>query len=183
MPQVDPIDQFCHIVLGVEGENLWDTPAECEMPPEQASVQRISPDWEKEGPFLVGKLNQALTAKWEVLVRIEALERKIILLEEWCGRLEQVRPLLAPIASLAPEPYEVIKPLYVVVRAEEDQYIASFFDANLSASGDTREEAVLNLKDIIATTFEILGTMDESELGSGPLQQRKVLDEFVRRKA
>lgn len=180
MPQVDPIDQVCHTG---EGEDSWGTPAECEMPPGQASVQRISPNWEKEGPFLVVKLNQALTAKWEDLVRIEALERKVVLLEDWCRALERVRPVLAPIASLAPEPFEVVKPLYVSVRVEEDQYIASFFDANLSASGDTREEAVLNLKDIISTTFEVLGTMDESELGPGPLQQRKVLEEFVRRKA
>ncbi|GAF95929.1 unnamed protein product, partial [marine sediment metagenome] len=35
-------------------------------------------------------------------------------------------------------------------------YIATFFDANISASGDTQTEAIFNLKDMIVGTFEIL---------------------------
>ena len=90
--------------------------------------------------------------------------------------------LQVPIQSLAPEPYEVIKPFQVVVRPADGEYIASFFDANLSASGETQAEAVLNLKDIIAGTFEILAEMKEAELGPGPLRQKKTLEEFIRPK-
>jgi len=90
--------------------------------------------------------------------------------------------LQVPIQSLAPEPYEVIKPFQVVVRAADGEYIASFFDANLSASGETQAEAVLNLKDIIAGTFEILAGMNDAELGPGPLRQKRTLEEFVRPK-
>lgn len=140
--------------------------------------KQITSDWKN----ILPKVIYDFCAEFPNISRIQALEMKVSSLDKRCRVLEQQRPVLAPIATLAPEPYEVIKPLYVSVRVEEGQYIASFFDANLSASGDTREEAVLNLKDIIATTFEILGTMDESELGPGPLQQRKVLEEYVRRK-
>jgi len=70
-----------------------------------------------------------------------------------------------------------------VVRFEQDQYIASFYDANLGASGDTQEEAVSNLKDVLLSTYDILTGMSEDELGPGPLQQRKVLEEFVRKES
>ena len=150
---------------------------ECEEE-EEFQVRHITPDWQN----MLSKVLYEFRAEFPNISRIQALEMKIQSLDQRCRVLEQLRPVLAPIATL-PEPYEVIKPLYVSIRIEEDQYIASFFDANLSESGDTREEAVLNLKEIIATTFEILITMDESELGPGPLQQRKVLEEYVRRKA
>ncbi|MBM4027620.1 MAG: hypothetical protein FJ280_19785 [Planctomycetes bacterium] len=90
--------------------------------------------------------------------------------------------LLVPIQSLAPEPYEVVKPFQVVVRPADGEYIASFFDANLSASGETQAEAVLHLKDVIAAAFEILAEMKEAELGPGPLRQKKTLEEFIRPK-
>lgn len=175
-------DQLCRQLAEGETDNLWSTPIECQALSEQEWGQKIAPEWEEESAQLIGELNKVLTAKLKEVSRIETLERKVILLEEWCGRLEQVWPLLAPIASLAPEPYEVIKPLYVVVRAEGDQYIASFFDTNLSASGDTRTEAVDNLKDIVIATVEMLGEMDEGNLGPVPQQQKKVLGEFIRKK-
>jgi len=87
--------------------------------------------------------------------------------------------LLVPIQSLAPEPYEVIKSFQVVVRPADGGYIASFFDANLSASGETQAQAVLNLKDIIAGAFEILADMKDAELGPGPLRQKRTLEEFI----
>jgi len=76
----------------------------------------------------------------------------------------------------------VVKPFQAVVRTVDGEYIASFFDANLSASGETHAEAVLNLKDIIAGTFDILTGMKDSDLGPGPLQQKRTLEEFIRRK-
>ncbi len=97
-------------------------------------------------------------------------------------RLEKTTTLLVPIQSMAPEPYEVIKPFQVVVRAIDSEYVASFFDANLSASGETQAEAVLHLKDVIAGAFEILANMTDAEHGPGPLRQKRTLEEFIRRK-
>jgi predicted RNase H-like HicB family nuclease len=124
----------------------------------------------------------ALKARLQVVVPLEIVQKEIALINNRMALLEQSAPLWVPIQSLAPEPYEVVKPFQAVVRTVDGEYIASFFDANLSASGETHAEAVLNLKDIIAGTFDILTGMKDSDLGPGPLQQKRTLEEFIRRK-
>ena len=113
---------------------------------------------------------------------IQVFETEIRSLKTRCEVLERTAPVIVPIQSLAPEPFEIIKTFYAVVHLADEQYIASFFDANLSASGDTRSEAISNLKDIIVGTFELLTITDKSKLGPGPLQQRDVLVEFIQKK-
>ena len=51
---------------------------------------------------------------------------------------------------------KIKKELHAVVRSHGDEHIATFFDANISASGDTETEAVSNLKDTIIGIFECL---------------------------
>ena len=114
--------------------------------------------------------------------RFVFLQREVELLKERCSRLEELSPILVPIQSLSPEPNEVIKPFHVVVRIQGEDCIATFFDANLSASGETQAEAIYNLKDVIVGVLDILSTIDESELGPGPAQQKKTLREFIRKK-
>ncbi len=82
--------------------------------------------------------------------------------------------------DIQPEPYEVVKPFSVVVRSSENDFVASFIDANLSASGDTLIEAVDNLKDIIIGTFKVLSKHNESKLGKIPIRQRQILQNFMR---
>jgi hypothetical protein len=123
-----------------------------------------------------------LAVKWRQLARLECLEREILLLKYRCANLERTTPTLVAVESFAPEPYEVIKPFHVVVKFYEDQYIASFFDANLSASGGTQEEAVFNLKDMLIDAFDILNEVEDDKLGPGPQQQKAVLKEFLARR-
>ena len=56
---------------------------------------------------------------------------------------------IVPISTLAPEPFKLIKPFYAVLQQDGDGFIASFFDANISASGETDIESVGNLKEVI----------------------------------
>jgi hypothetical protein len=132
---------------------------------------------------LMDTFREQLAKSWYQLARIGGLEREILLLKKRCDNLERTVPVIVPIESFEPEPYEVVKTFHVVIKFQEDQYIASFFDANLSASGDTQEESVGNLKDIILGTLDILMTTDEKKLGPGPLRQRKLLAEFIRKKS
>jgi len=60
--------------------------------------------------------------------------------------------------------------------------VASFFDANLSASGDTEREAVSNLKDMIVLSLEMFEKLSDEQLGPGPARQKVVLADFVRRR-
>lgn len=87
---------------------------------------------------------------------------------------------VVPIQTLAPEPYELIKPLLVVLERSDDQYLASFYDANVSASGDNQEEAIINFKDILIGTFDLLSSLNEDELGPMPLRHYTILREYIR---
>lgn len=46
--------------------------------------------------------------------------------------------ILVPITTLAPEPYELIRDILAVVRPADDEFIATFFDANISTSATHR---------------------------------------------
>jgi len=89
--------------------------------------------------------------------------------------------IVVPIATFAPEALEVVAPVPVVIQASQDGYLASFFDANLNAFGETQQQAYANLKDIIVAVFGRLGEEPKTKLGKEPLRQLKVLQRFIRR--
>ena len=88
--------------------------------------------------------------------------------------------IVVPITTLEPEPFELRKPVPIVVQQIDDQYVASFFDANINASGETQQDAVANLKDIMVILFQRLSK--EKKLGKGPSLQRSILARVTRRR-
>lgn len=88
---------------------------------------------------------------------------------------------VVPITTFAPEPFEVLRPMSAVIQPIGDEHLATFFDANINASGETQEEAFANLKDVLLGTFQMLEQMSESQLGPGPKRRRAVLSECIRR--
>ena len=72
------------------------------------------------------------------------------------------------VASLAPEPYDVLAEIPVWVRPEEGSYVASFVDANVNASGETVNDAVGNLKDMMVALLESLGSLPKAQFGKRP---------------
>lgn len=163
-----------------EKEHSWCRESECDNIIEE-KPRSITSTWGIEEEHLMQSLCEVLTTKWQELARIEVVEAEIHLLKERCELLEQSSPILVPIQSLITESYEIIKPFNAVVKMQGDEYIASFFDANLSASGDTQTEAVYNLKDIIVGAFEILTEIDQDKLGPVPAQQKKIIEMFIRK--
>jgi hypothetical protein len=83
------------------------------------------------------------------------------------------------IASLATTVVRLLQRIPVSIRSTGDDFVATFFDATLSASGDMPEEAFDNLKDIIVTTFQMFTDMNSDTLGPLPQRQLKVLSEFM----
>lgn len=125
----------------------------------------------------------AILPKYREAARIEAIEKEFVLLKQRMLELEQMASLVVPVQTFSPEPYEITTPFHVVVNAEDDQWVATWFDANLNASGDTREEAISNLKDIIVAVFESLSGHSADRLGRGPAKQLQVLRKFIRKTA
>jgi len=164
-----------------ETEKMWSHPLECPVVTRTMRREPIAEEWSEEIPELIEAFRDDLSERLRE-EHFMFLQREVVLLKQRCSRLEELSPILVPIQSLAPEPYEIIKPFHVVLRVQEDEYIATFFDANISASGDTQTEAIFNLKDIVVGTFEILSETSSNELGPGPAQQKKVLQEFISKK-
>lgn len=153
-----------------------------EWPPEHEAIspaERQLETSEYQTADLLSALAHDLLSTWEQTIRQEAIEKELLLVERRVGQLEESAALIVPVESLAPEPFAVLRSFHVVVRAQDDGYIATFFDANLSASGDTREEAVTNLKDIIVGVYRVLASHQQHELGPGPAKQLRVLRDFI----
>ena len=85
-----------------------------------------------------------------------------------------------PITTLAPSHYELRRDIPAVLQPVDDGFTATFFDANISASGDTEEEAVSNLRSLIVDIFVDLQSEAPARLGSEPSRQLAVLKALIR---
>ena len=90
--------------------------------------------------------------------------------------------VIIPINTFAPLPIEASRPIQVVIQNCEDEYVASFFDANISASGETLQIALDNLKDLIAMQFQFLEHKPNSELGTAMRRKKSVLLALFKRR-
>ncbi len=173
------IADYCFDTLG--GEKLgvsWPNEDECPaIEPKLVQATLFPPSWQAD-------VRQGM-ADWMAALgkarTFDSLAKEFLLLKNRVAHLEEERSMTVPIQSLAAEPFELVKPISVVVRKQGDQYIATFFDANLSASGDNDVEAVSNLKDIIVGAMEILEQHELSQLGPEPRHQLEVLSGFLKR--
>ena len=108
----------------------------------------------------------------------EAIRDSVATLTRDVAELKANRPAtIVPVQTFAPEPYDLLKPLSVIVQADEDEFSACFPDANLTAYGDNEFEAVEHLKGMILDTFDKFSS--GRKLGPGPTKQLAVLREFV----
>ncbi|MBW8878210.1 MAG: hypothetical protein JF614_24880 [Acidobacteria bacterium] len=83
------------------------------------------------------------------------------------------------IETFAPEPYRLLKPIPVVVQQYSEDFRASFMDAGINTSGDTQQEAYMNVKELILDVFDSLRALPGSRLGPKPARQLAVLREFL----
>ncbi len=84
------------------------------------------------------------------------------------------------IATFAPEPYELLRPISIVIEGQTDGFLASFVEANINASGETEHEAINMVKDTILMAYERLVSKADEKLGPGPLKQKQILMSLIR---
>lgn len=118
--------------------------------------------------------------KVETELRVGILEKVVLELRHSLAELASRQTFTVPIVSLAPEPLTLRQPIFVVVQPEGDEFSATFFDANINASGDTQTEAVDNLKEILVSTYRRFSTLGEDKLGPGPRKQLAVLQSVIK---
>jgi Arc/MetJ-type ribon-helix-helix transcriptional regulator len=115
----------------------------------------------------------------ELLTAVDLAEASLARGEDALAR--GVQTAVIPITTLAPEPYRVLRDIPAVVEPAGDGFIATFFDGNISTSGDTEVEAVSNLWSLILDIFEYLDCEPSDSLGPEPTRQLAVLRVFLKR--
>ena len=69
--------------------------------------------------------------------RIAKLERELGKLTRAVEGLRHAT-IVVPIATFAPEPFDLVRPISAVLAPCQGGFLASFLDANISTSGETR---------------------------------------------
>ena len=129
--------------------------------------------------FLKDALNQS--------TRIEVLERDLAGVKEQLAKVGRACSFIIPINTFAPSPFEPIRPITALVEPvigenqEPCEYIASFVDGVVSATGDTIEDALAMLKDRMVGQLTLLTKVPLERLGAIPRQQLAALLSVMRR--
>ncbi len=77
--------------------------------------------------------------------------------------------------------YQLRQPIFVGLKEKaDDEYIATFAEAELSRPGDTPEEALAWLKSSIVELYELF--KGEDQLGPLPQRQLRVLEQYIGKK-
>ena len=149
------------------------------------SLTQVSPEPDETAPSeewlrQVRRLPQEMVHEY----RKARLEERIMILEQTLPAtlaviMTENQPVCTTILSLGIPEYKVLKSIPVTIRQDGDEFIATFFDANISTGGDTQQEAVTNLQSLIADFYDELAATPREELGSSLQRQKHVLAEFV----
>lgn len=70
-------------------------------------------------------------------------------------------------------------PYRLFCRASTGGYIASVFEMNIYASGESASGAIENLQDMVGATFSLLSSIGLKALGPGPTGQLKLLQRYI----
>jgi hypothetical protein len=155
----------------------WDAWESCGLDESRGTVQHKD-DWPDNLRRAADRMADLLKIRHDVLRLNGQVGRLTTALET----MKQSQGVIVPIQTFAPEPYDLTTPLFFVVRPDEQEYRASFFDANLSAMGDNESEAVANLKLLVLDTFDSLTSRPIKKLGPAPAKQLAVLQGLIRKR-
>ncbi len=82
------------------------------------------------------------------------------------------------IHSLDSPSVKIVNAIPAQIEIEDGVFVATFTEANVSASGETEGEAIEMLKDMIEWTYQFL-SQKEAVLGQWPQRQLAVLRQFL----
>jgi hypothetical protein len=88
---------------------------------------------------------------------------------------------LVTLATLAPASFHITQSIPITIEGSVEEFTATFVEANVSASGETEADALLNFKEVLLSTYEILEGMPAAKLGPIPARQWEILMSVVRR--
>lgn len=154
----------------------------CGSEPSLGRQEPRNPDWTESLQQAMAQLIRKLEVGRRQHALVTSLTARVTALEE---RARQPAPvsIIVPITTFEPQPYELLKEIKVVVQAtDEDEYVATFFDANINVSGCNEVSAVDNLKEALIARFELYSGLTNSKLGREPARQLAVLQTFIQKR-
>ena len=159
----------------------WEEPNEEHVCSPFEHEEQEKANWQQSLHAAIGSLLRAMEDRREELDRMRGMDRRLAQLEVQVRELSKAGSFIVPITTLAPEPYELLKEIKVVVQKSDDEFVASFFDANVNASGCNETQAVDNLKELLVSRFSYLDTLPKAKLGPAPAKQIAILRTFIKR--
>ena len=114
--------------------------------------------------------------------RLDRLEKEVVSLRRQVGELQSRQYTILPLTTLEPEPYQLLRPLQVVLKPDGDGIIASVLDDLIIASGETLEEAMYNLKDMMMAFYDSL-MKEKHRLAKRPAAQLRALRSVMKKKS
>ena len=140
----------------------------------EASAQQVRDRIQREFSYAArfGEVAGALSALRQL---IEGLNKRI---EHLAGNLSQtVCVLLRSVESSTLELNDMIQ---IVISPEEDGFQASFLEAKLHAYGESREEALQNIGQVIVEAYSRLHELSDDRLGRSMLRRKQILTRYLR---
>lgn len=110
-----------------------------------------------------------------------AVDARLLEFEHRLQRIEESGGVSIAIATLGESTVRLLRPVPVTIRFNGDDFIASFFDANIHASGETEQEAFDGLREMLIGTFTLLDSHDSSSLSNEMQRSLRVLRQFIER--
>jgi hypothetical protein len=114
--------------------------------PHAPTMITIHEGWESNVSVLLTKMAKDVSERTAFAARMLSIEQRLI-------RIESTTSISACISALGETEIELIQPIPFVIRFNGDDFIASFFDANVHASGETRQEAFDGMREMLIATF------------------------------
>jgi hypothetical protein len=111
---------------------------------------------------------------------INSVSQQLAELKQEILRLQSLRAYVVPLTTLSSE-FQLTQPIPVTIEGCDENFIATFTEANISASGETEGDAIANFKDSLVSSYQVLEAMPSDKLGPLPARQWKVLQNVVRR--
>ena len=124
------------------------------------------------------ELNFALLALQE---SVQTLAKRVGELQNEIRQLRSLKRFVVPLATLAPYPFVLRQQIPLTIEEDDDEYVATFLEANISASGNTEADAINNFKDSLLSSYQILSEMPANRLGPLPVRQWAILNSLIHR--
>jgi len=155
--------------LGGHSHGKWPHEEEHHVGPDAGASSAPEPEWREK----LGAAVDEITDKLQIAFRLSHLENTINELAQGANGFQTV------IRSLSPHNGTLRRDMHVVVRPVDSDWVASFFDGNVHASGQTEIEAIDNLKSMLLDYFEELSELPHEALGVEMRRCYDVLSEYI----